>query len=410
MGFVDKLRKMVNFASKDISDGQYGDAGMFNMAAAERRSYHLTLSVSNLLFDVLTQAPLYVRNIEEDMPLEISELSQRPLARFVDGLDPQDLAMIEVDALITGDGLGHKVFAGRRRSSLQSVSYIPRDKWDIDEMGNYFVDDGQSYSTDRLVSADDIVHLKYGRSQDNLNKGTDTLKSLSRVLFADNAAILMQASRLAGSEAPGLHVQLPANSGGSTQRRKDVLAQYRGSGNGRTYFSSQKEDLSYIEFPTKQLFTWEFQQVFTTRLLAALGVSPIVADDLAGLEQTSYNNLRESLRKFMLLRMSPRFTMFSRQLNRQVLSHFTTDPNLTFDFDLTKVQAFSEDRNASSARMDRAFAKRVVNAGEYRMAIGLPKYGDERDEELYSGPGSGAEPTRTNTSSGDANEESADGS
>jgi len=115
------------------------------------------------------------------------------------------------------------------------------------------------------------------------------------------------------------------------------------------------------------------------RISAVMGVPAIVAGLGAGLDRSTYSNVREAREMFTETKLVPLWNDDAGTVNLQLLPDFDTNRRTFCKFDLTDVRALQEDEDKKYARLDLGVQHKWITVNEARQDVGLPPVegGDE---------------------------------
>lgn len=128
--------------------------------------------------------------------------------------------------------------------------------------------------------------------------------------------------------------------------------------------------LSHREMDFIQGLRWSLEEVSR-----AFGVPrPLLSD----LERATFSNVNAAERFFWRNTMVPEMTFLAQQVNRQLFP-LLGYPDLEMEFDLSAIEALSEDENARAARESQMLDRGVLTINEVRRSRGLPDvpWGDQ---------------------------------
>jgi hypothetical protein len=106
------------------------------------------------------------------------------------------------------------------------------------------------------------------------------------------------------------------------------------------------------------------------RISAVLGVPAIVAGLGAGLDRSTYSNVREAREMFTEAKLLPLWRFIAGEITRQLVPDFTSDASIVVDFDTGEVRALADDLNAEAERLKTLVEAGIISTDEARAEIG----------------------------------------
>ena len=102
-----------------------------------------------------------------------------------------------------------------------------------------------------------------------------------------------------------------------------------------------------------------------------LGVPAIVAGLGAGLDRSTFSNVREAREMFTEAKLLPLWRFIAGEITLQLVPDFTSDSSTIVDFDTSEVRALSDDQNAEALRLKTLVEAGIISTDEARAEIGL---------------------------------------
>jgi hypothetical protein len=110
--------------------------------------------------------------------------------------------------------------------------------------------------------------------------------------------------------------------------------------------------VSVVSYSPEQMRLDRLQMVPESRICAALGVPPIVALLLSGLEMATYSNAKQMREQFIEQKMVPYWSVLEEDLTWDLLPEFGGDPTQAgITLDLQDVRALQEDQDTRYKRV-----------------------------------------------------------
>jgi len=238
------------------------------------------------------------------------------------------------------------------------------------------------------VPVKNIIHFRLGVDDQDMRKGLAPLKALVRQISTDDEADKFVEALLKNYAVPGL-VVTPAEGTSIDEDQANVIQEKlrRKFGNdqrGNIAVMSRGATIQPFGFSPEDLDLQVLHRIPEERISAVLGVPAIVAGLGAGLDRATYDNARAMGEWFTERKLIPQWRSDERKLNISLLPDFTSNPNITIEFDLTDVRALQEDEDAKYVRLQTAVGKPWLTRNEAREDTGydpVDGWDDEDTEE-----------------------------
>lgn len=250
------------------------------------------------------------------------------------------------------------------------------------------------------IPVEDIVHLRWGTNpqQGKQHLGIDPLKMLGAELKADTEAALYTFYTLK-NPAPGL-LLVPGKdveiSPDNIDKIKERITNYT-TGRNRGGVLALTEEMALTSFghSPADVGVGGLRMIPEARVSAFYGVPTNVAGLSAGLEHSTYNNVKESKAMFTENTLSPLWVDIGAEYDAQLLADFDGLPVMLADgtasvadsstdyvaYDQSVVKALQEDENKRHERLRADWEADGLTHGEYRTALGHDK--DPARENMY---------------------------
>jgi len=255
---------------------------------------------------------------------------------------------------------------------------------------------------DTPVAVEDVVHFRFGLDPLNSRMGLSPLAAVLREVCTDNEISNYSASIMRNMGVPGMVVS-PKESGaiipfGEEQNiRARFEAAFTGDDRGLPLINTVPLDITVPGFNPDQLAIEVMRKVPEERITAALGIPASVVGLGAGLDRSTFNNLKESRQAAYENGIIPMQKAVAVTLNRQLLIDFEDgDPGTTVPIEnqpdptptdaktvwnYRKVTVLQEDLNKKSERYGQLFKDGLIKRSEGRSELG---YAITPDDEVYS--------------------------
>jgi HK97 family phage portal protein len=240
------------------------------------------------------------------------------------------------------------------------------------------------------LPADDVVYLPYGGlNLGNLRQPRSPLDSVTKQLFTDEEAADFTASVLRNFGVPGviLSPEPAAMGSGGTPTQADLEQQkaifkqkFSGASRGEPMALRAPYRVSVVSYSPEQMRLDRLQMLPEARVCSALGVPPIVALLLSGLEQATYSNAKQMREQFIEQKMVPYWRLLESDLTWALLPEFGGDPERAgISLDLQDVRALQEDQDAKYKRMTDLAARGLVTINQVQQELGFKGFGPDGD-------------------------------
>jgi HK97 family phage portal protein len=221
----------------------------------------------------------------------------------------------------------------------------------------------------------DVVHFRYGLDDRDHRLGLAPLKQLAREVSSDNQATRYADRLLANLAVNGLTLTFDKEAPAINQQTADELkarvqAAYGGDNVGGTAVLSPGAQLHALGFSPEQMDMKTLHRVPEERISAVLGVPAIVAGLGAGLDRSTFSNVREAREMFTEAKLIPLWRSIASEITLQLVPDFTNDTSTLVDFDTSEVRAFADDENAEAIRLKTLVEAGIISVDEARAEIG----------------------------------------
>lgn len=258
----------------------------------------------------------------------------------------------------------------------------------------------------RLISIApaDIIHLRQGLDSANTRLGLSPLRAVLREIFTDDEAANFTASLLRNLGIPGVVLSpkdgMVSVTPESAQTIKDKFNEnFGGDNRGSVMVMMGPTDVEVLSFSPEQMDLKGIRRVPEERISAVLGIPAIVAGLGAGLDRSTFANMKEAREMAYENGIIPLQRIIGSELTLQLLTDFEEigDEQAEVAFDLREVRVLQEDENALAKRHAELVLGGIEKRSEARAAMGLPF---ETSDEVYLipinvqevGPGADADP------------------
>ena len=111
------------------------------------------------------------------------------------------------------------------------------------------------------------------------------------------------------------------------------------------------------------------------------GIPPILISAKSGMDRATYSNYEQARKAWYEEQITSEWRFLEERLTRDLLPHFDADPNHVIRFDISKVKALQENRDAAWKRTTDAYKARLITRNDGLKEMGL----DPVEDELLAG-------------------------
>ena len=240
----------------------------------------------------------------------------------------------------------------------------------------------------------DVIHFRDGLDPECTRIGLDPLKATARERVVDNAASGYAAQLLENMAIPGAIIS-PADKQADFDAGdyEDIKASFEISAGGDNRFrpmvATSAIKIEKLSFSPQELLLDTVQNRPEARLLAQIGISPMVLGLTVGLEHSTYSNMETAEIAAWYNCIMPRIALICSELDTQALAFYPGHESLHVGGDYRKVPALQEDLAAKHKYLSLAVGGPYMTRNEARQALGFKDLPD--GDELYQvGGGMGA--------------------
>lgn len=226
-----------------------------------------------------------------------------------------------------------------------------------------------------ILEPGDVVHFRHGLDPRNPRKGVSPIAGVVREIFMDLESSNFVASLLRNMGVPGVVISPKA---GGVVAAEDVEATkiwfqetFGGDRRGGPLVMGAPTDVSPYGFNPQQMNMSEARDVAEERICASLGIPAAVVGFGAGLQSTKVGATMTELRKLAWHNgVLPMGRAFADELDRSLLPDFGDATGLKAGWDVSDVQALSEDEDKRVDRTLKQAAGGLITVFEARTELG----------------------------------------
>lgn len=238
------------------------------------------------------------------------------------------------------------------------------------------------------IEVEDMIHLRDGIDPRNTRKGLNRFASLFRELFTDDEAANFSAALLNNLGIPGVIIS-PQDSGVASRNRLDdpegirdkFNERFQGDGRGGAMVLTSPTDVKMLAFNPQQLTLKDLRRLPEERASSVVGIPAILAGLGAGLDRSTYANMKEAREAGYEEFIIPTQRDWGRELRKQLLVEFADPKDYLVDFDLSEVRVLSEDQNAIAERNLKMLLGGGITRRTFKENIG--ETADDKDDVYY---------------------------
>ena len=346
---------------------------------------------------VWPESPLAVYQETEDG--KPSVVPRHPMAELIANPSPDySSASLWMGTLLSWwlDGNAYWYLTRNRFLGPVQIRYLPhyniRPRWP--QNGSQFIShyeyaiEGKTFD----IPKEDIIHFRYGFDPRNERLGLSPVRAVLREVFTDNEAANYSATILKNMGAvPALISPDPqvfkesaaVISKDAAEHLKDRWQRATtGDERGKPLVQSVPVKIQGgqdFAFSPEQLAIREVRKIPEERVSSAFGIPAVVVGLGAGLDRSTYNNVKEAREQAYESCIIPTQSLFAQELDRRLLPEWTEDPRYSTGFDLSRVRVLSEDQDQLMKRAVLGYEKGIGTRGEMRTIAGLKDRGAEDD-------------------------------
>jgi len=329
------------------------------------------------------EAPIIVRkrdsedNWEIDHKHPLTLLMRRPNPFYSGPL----LLMALMSDFIMGNGYLRKIrSAGDRVVELWWLpAVLVTPKWP--ESGEVYISHYEyapgGTTTPEKIPPEDIVHLRWGLDPANTRLGLSPLKSVLREIFTDDEAANFSASLLRNLGVPGVILSpkegtMGGNKADLEATKKQFRENFGGDNRGDVLVMSGPTEAHVLSFSPEQMNLRSIRRIPEERISAVLGIPAIVAGLGAGLDRSTFANMKEAREMAYENGLIPLQRIVGAEFTTQLLVDFGAIEGAEVAFDLREVRVLQEDENAKATRVQGLVTGGTIKRSEARAQLGYP--------------------------------------
>jgi len=244
------------------------------------------------------------------------------------------------------------------------------------------------------IAVEDVVHFRDMPDPENPRKGLSPIKALAREIFTDDEGANFTASLLKNMGVPGVIIS-PEGEGDTITSddakavKQDFKSKFGGDNRGEPMIVPARTRVSMLSWSPQQMNMRDLRKIPEERITAQLGIPAVVVGLGAGLDRSTFANMKEAREAAYESYIIPTQRLIGADLGNQLLRDFERNVDgFRVGFDLRNVRVLQEDENAKWTRVTAAFGGGLIMRSRAKEMIGeQPEPGDE----LYLEPAGATE-------------------
>lgn len=224
------------------------------------------------------------------------------------------------------------------------------------------------------IPVENVVHFRNGLNPSNTRFGLAPLKVALLEVFTDQEAAAYTAALLKNMAIPGVVIN-PRTPIGLTPEKAEAIKQkwtqkFGGDNRGEPLLLDFEADVTTLGFSPNDMNFTEVRRIGEERISGCFGLPAIVAGLGAGLEASTYNNLKELKKSAFEDCLSPTWDYLAEEITNQLLRDFTDSADVMADFDLSQIAALKEDEDRKNARITDRVRGGIITVAQAQTDLG----------------------------------------
>lgn len=227
-----------------------------------------------------------------------------------------------------------------------------------------------------------IVHFKLGVDDENHMLGLSNLRRLAREIATDRSATRFADRLLANKGTAGMIVEYDkearVNQEEARQVKAQLIADFTGENVGAVGVLSPGGKASQMGFSPSDMDLTALHRLPEERIAAVIGIPAIVAGLGAGLDRSTFANVKEAREMFTESFLIPEWEDDGETLTHQLLPDFTSARDQYLGYDIQRARALQQDMDALYKRITEAVGGPWLLPDEGRNQVGMEKLTPEQ--------------------------------
>jgi HK97 family phage portal protein len=249
---------------------------------------------------------------------------------------------------------------------------------------NYVVD-GRQFA----VELDDIIHIAYGRDPVDFRLGRSPLSSTLREIATDNQASSTAYGLMANAGLPSIMVSpdvkddvVDVSDDDLRTMKKRLTDSFVGDNAGSIAVMSGPFKLERVSFSPNDMALDAIRHTPEERISSALGLNCLVLNLSAGLENSTYANLKEAEQSAWNQGVIPLLRTLAESITQNLMYEFSESKKGDyFDWDLGKITALMDDVDDLAKRISELYISGIIDRAEARRMLGIGT--NPTDEQVF---------------------------
>lgn len=234
----------------------------------------------------------------------------------------------------------------------------------------------RSSTGNEKVAKEDVVHDMDGIDPECPTRGISRLKSVMRQIQTDNQ-IAAYSQSLLSNPIPSLLVSAKGDGVRLSQGDADYVAQKMREVSSRekaggVVVPTFPAEVTPIGFKPDDLAVGQLNKLPEERITAVLGIPAVVVGLGAGLERSTYSNMKEAREAATEEFLVPLWQDLASTFTEQLLPEFGSMESLRIWFDTSAVGTLQEDQDALHKRVREDFRAGLLDRASAKVELGIP--------------------------------------
>ena len=221
-----------------------------------------------------------------------------------------------------------------------------------------------------------IVHFKNGIDDENHMLGCSNLRRLAREIRTDRSATYAAERLLVNKGGASMVVEFDKEATitpeAATMMKAALVAEFTGENVGAIGVLAPGGKANQMGYSPRDMDLTALHRLPEERIAGVIGIPAIVAGLGAGLDRSTYSNVREAREMFTEQLLIPEWADDGETLTHQLLPDFTTAPGDYLAFDIRDARALQQDMDALYKRLTEAVLAGWLVDDEAREEVGRP--------------------------------------
>jgi HK97 family phage portal protein len=347
-------------------------------------------AIASCLYWIFRAFPEADLQIVTELKGVVTPIPSHPMLLLVDGPNPY----YGGDELWAGillswflDGNYYLLKVRDATGQVVELWYIPhfmiRPVWPKD--GSEFVS-GYEYRVNGkkfFFERRDVIHGRLGIDPRNPRSGFSPMKSVLREVASDNLASQFAAAMLKNMGVPGVIISPKDEACFITDEDADAIkakfkAHFTGEGRGEPLINTVPLDIQAPAFSPDQLNLEKIRNVPEERITAAFGLPAVVVGLGAGLDRSTFSNVRQMRQAAYEGCLKPTQRAIASVFQKQLLPEIGNPSTYRVRWCYDDIAAFADERQALAEELSLLYQSQLIWRSEAKKKLGYPVHpGDD---------------------------------